>query len=147
MFHKILVAIDLAHKEQVPCLVEAALEICQQNQGEICLFYADPNVRQGVSTQQLDKLSIKRHQQEVRLEMQSLLVSLKQDFLPKGFDSIQCQTQQGSAHEQILKQAKLIKADAIVLMSKKPGFSSYFIGSNADKVVRHAKCSVFVIRQ
>ncbi|OUR66150.1 hypothetical protein A9Q77_11470 [Marinomonas sp. 42_23_T18] len=146
MFNKILVAIDLAHQEQVPCLVDAALEIRQQKQGEICLFYADPNVQQGVSTQQFDSSSIKRHQQEVRLEMASLLASLKQNCLPEGFDSIECQTAQGSVHEQILKQAKCIKADAIVLMSKRPGLSSYFIGSNADKVVRHAKCSVFVIR-
>lgn len=146
MFNKILVAFDLAHKEQVPLLVKAALEIRKQNQGEICLFYADASVQQGVSNQQLDRSSIQRHQQEVIEDIEKVLTSLKVDSLPDEYDAIQYQTAFGSAHEQILKQAKRIKADAIVLMSKRPGLSSYFIGSNADKVVRHAHCSVFVIR-
>lgn len=36
--------------------------------------------------------------------------------------------------------------DCIVLRSHKPGFENFFIGSTADRVVRHAKCSVHVIR-
>ena len=146
MFNKILVAFDIAHEEQVPHLLKAAFEILDQSGGEICLFYADPNVLQGISTQQLDKQNIRHHKQEVKLAMESLMISIKETCSKDEFEVIDCQTEHGSAHERILKQAKKIKADAIILMSKKPGFSSYFIGSNADKVVRHAKCSVFVIR-
>ena len=36
--------------------------------------------------------------------------------------------------------------DCIVLASHKPGFENLFLGSTADRVVRHAKCSVHVIR-
>jgi nucleotide-binding universal stress UspA family protein len=146
MFKKILVAFDLAHQAQVPHLLEAAFEILNQNQGEICLFYADPVLAQGISSQQRDKKNNKVHQDEVNQAMQTLLDSMRCHLIPKEFDAIHCQSLQGSAHEQILKHARFIKADAIVLMSKRPGFSSYFIGSNADKVVRHAKCSVFVVR-
>lgn len=146
MFKKILVAFDIAHNEQVPYLMEAAFEVLDQNGGEICLFYADPYQVQGISTQQLDKQNIKHHKEEVTLGIQSIMACVKASCSEQAFSKIKCHTQQGSAHEQILKQAKAFKADAIILMSKKPGFSSYFIGSNADKVVRHAKCSVFVIR-
>jgi len=31
-------------------------------------------------------------------------------------------------------------------MASKPGLANYFIGSSAERVVRHAGCSVFVIR-
>ena len=36
--------------------------------------------------------------------------------------------------------------DCIVLASHKPGLENFFLGSTADRVVRHAKCSVHVIR-
>lgn len=36
--------------------------------------------------------------------------------------------------------------DCIVLASHKPGFENLFLGSTADRVVRHAQCSVHVIR-
>ncbi|KUJ73672.1 universal stress protein [Ruegeria marisrubri] len=36
--------------------------------------------------------------------------------------------------------------DCIVLASHRPGIENLFLGSTADRVVRHAKCSVHVIR-
>ena len=36
--------------------------------------------------------------------------------------------------------------DCIVLASHKPGLENLFLGSTADRVVRHAECSVHVIR-
>lgn len=49
------------------------------------------------------------------------------------------------AHE-ILAAAQTYGADLIVLASHKPDFSNYLIGATADRVVRHAKCSVLVDR-
>ena len=36
--------------------------------------------------------------------------------------------------------------DCIVMASHKPGIENFFLGSTADRVVRHSKCSVHVIR-
>jgi len=36
--------------------------------------------------------------------------------------------------------------DCIVIASHKPGLENYLLGSTADRVVRHANCSVHVIR-
>jgi nucleotide-binding universal stress UspA family protein len=36
--------------------------------------------------------------------------------------------------------------DCIVIASHVPGFENIFLGSTADRVVRHAKCAVHVIR-
>ena len=33
-----------------------------------------------------------------------------------------------------------------MIASHKPGFSDYFIGSTAARIVRHAQCSVLVTR-
>jgi nucleotide-binding universal stress UspA family protein len=56
---------------------------------------------------------------------------------------------QGGIHQEILDEAKEIKADLIVMSSHRPqkaGIRTYFLGSNAGHVVRYAKCSVLVVR-
>ena len=46
----------------------------------------------------------------------------------------------------ILDVADSNNADAIIIASHRPEFQDYFLGSTASRVVRHAKCSVLVIR-
>ena len=38
------------------------------------------------------------------------------------------------------------KAELIIVASHQPGLQKYFLGSTAAKVVRHATCSVIVVR-
>ena len=46
----------------------------------------------------------------------------------------------------ITNYAKQIGADCIIVGSHKPGLADYFLGSTAARVVRHAPCSVLVLR-
>lgn len=53
----------------------------------------------------------------------------------------------GHAAEEILKAAKRSRADVIVVGSKGlTGLKCFLLGSVADKVARHAPCSVLVVR-
>ena len=52
----------------------------------------------------------------------------------------------GHASRDILEFAHERKADMIVMASHNPGFADYFLGSTAGHVVRHAHCSVLVVR-
>ena len=52
----------------------------------------------------------------------------------------------GHTSRTILDYSEEIEADCIVIASHKPGLEDYFLGSTAARVVRHAKCSVHVIR-
>jgi len=42
--------------------------------------------------------------------------------------------------------AKEKDVDLIIIASHRPGLQDYFLGSTAAKVVRHATCSVLVVR-
>ena len=53
----------------------------------------------------------------------------------------------GSVYGEILRIAGEIDADLIVLMSHRPEMKDYLIGTNAARVVRHARCSVLVVRE
>ena len=86
-------------------------------------------------------------------------------YMPEGYDaglrqSVQAQLdglanefengagviRSGHAANEILDLAEEVGADCIVIASHRPGFGDYLIGSTAARVVRHAPCSVMVIR-
>ena len=52
----------------------------------------------------------------------------------------------GYASRKILDVAKERHADVIVIASHDPGIADYLLGSVASRVVRHAHCSVLVVR-
>ena len=53
---------------------------------------------------------------------------------------------QGSIHREIIAAAEKANADLIVMASHKPTARDYLLGANAAHVVRHAACSVMVVR-
>lgn len=52
----------------------------------------------------------------------------------------------GHPGREIVEFASKNGVDCIVLASHRPNLSNYFLGSTADRVVRHAECSVHVVR-
>jgi nucleotide-binding universal stress UspA family protein len=52
----------------------------------------------------------------------------------------------GSPAREIMDLAESEGADLIIIASHRPDFTNYLIGATADRVVRHAKCSVLVDR-
>ena len=52
----------------------------------------------------------------------------------------------GNVHREILGIAEQIGADLIMMASHRPALKTYLIGTHAARVVRHAKCSVYVVR-
>ena len=58
----------------------------------------------------------------------------------------QMNVRHGVPHREILDAATETKADLIIVASHKPGLEDYLLGSTAGKVVRHARCSVLVVR-
>jgi nucleotide-binding universal stress UspA family protein len=52
----------------------------------------------------------------------------------------------GRAYEEILKLAERTKAGLIVVGAHTSDLADYLLGPNAARVVRHANCSVYVVR-
>ena len=53
---------------------------------------------------------------------------------------------QGTIYSEILKVAEDCSADLIIMASHRPELKDYMLGPNASRVVRHANCSVLVVR-
>jgi nucleotide-binding universal stress UspA family protein len=52
----------------------------------------------------------------------------------------------GSVYKEALRFARDVDADLIVMGSHRPEAKDYLLGSNASQIVRHATCSVWVVR-
>lgn len=53
---------------------------------------------------------------------------------------------EGNPRDEILAYSKSLPADLIIIPSSFPDLSTYFFGSTALSIVRHAKCVVLVVR-
>ncbi|WP_192035074.1 universal stress protein [Halomonas sp. YLGW01] len=141
MFNQILIPVDLVHQEHVAELREAA-RLLIDGSGNITLLYVDPTRVHGDSlVVQLDESDDAEPRREALTQLQGLAQSLQLENV-----TMNVITREGAAHDQILEYAAEISADAILMMASRPGLTDYFIGSTAERVVRHADCSVFVIR-
>lgn len=74
----------------------------------------------------------------------AIMKSLKDDLQEIG--DIEANYVLGHPSRRIVDFAKNEEVDCIVLASHRPGLKDYFIGSTAARVVRHADCSVIVLR-
>lgn len=52
----------------------------------------------------------------------------------------------GTIYDEILSAARKLDVDTIVIGSHRPALKDYLLGPNAARVVRHARCSVYVVR-
>ena len=53
----------------------------------------------------------------------------------------------GSIYDEILRAADKLAVDVIVIGSHRPELKDYLLGPNAARVVRHARQSVYVVRE
>ena len=87
---------------------------------------------------------------EIPEEYRKRVVVQAKDELTRIAKSTTLQTEievrSGHPAQSILSIADEKNADTIIIASHRPGFEDYLLGSTASRVVRHAKCSVIVIR-
>lgn len=140
MFKNILVPLHLEYVDNHEKLFAGALRVLDKD-GKLTLLYVNENRAHGSVYPILDEENEKHYNHHAYLELKNIA---KKHSL--AADKITFNIRDGSAHREILEEARRIKADAIAMMASKPGLGSYFISSTPERVVRHAQCSVFVIR-
>lgn len=139
MFKNILVPLHLAYEENHKKLFQGALNVLA-NDGKITLLYINEYKANKVNSLRDDSENISHNNEEIA----KLEEIAKIHNLPKSQTNLLIKS--GSVHREILATAKNMNADAIVMMATRPGIGSYFISSTSERVIRHADCSVFVVR-
>lgn len=74
------------------------------------------------------------------------LNAVAEELVPDGVE-VETVARYGTIYEEILEVADELEVDQIVIGAHRPGAKDFLIGPNTARIVRHAKCSVTVIRE
>lgn len=140
MYKKILVPIDVSHPESTGIALGAAAEIAGASGAEMALLSVIADIPNLVAVQ-LPSGYAEKAAATAKQELANIAgkVGLKDG-------SYTLSVRDGVAHHEILEEAEKIGAELIVILSHRPELSDYLLGSTAARVVRHANCSVLVVR-
>jgi nucleotide-binding universal stress UspA family protein len=141
MFKTILVPIDLSDLDVAGPAVDAAVRMAEWSGAALRLV----NVQQLLPATYMDYVPADFDAQQrewAEKELGALTAKIK---LPR--ERVSAVVRIGGIYPEILAEADEWGADLIVIGSHRPAMSTYLLGSNAKTVVRHAKCSVLVVRQ
>lgn len=136
MYKTILVPIDMAHVDEGKSIIDLAREHAAQGAKIILL-----NVVEEIPTWAASAIPagiIDKSKAESRKQLEALAEA--------GGPDVEARILSGHAYNTILDEAKSSGADLIIIQSHRPGLQDYLLGSTAAKVVRHANCSVLVVR-
>lgn len=140
-YNNIVIPIDLAHESSWRNALPIAVEQAQSHGANLHLVTVVPNTDIPAVAVHLPDDIDKR----LRMQGVSELEALAAEQIPSGIE-VTFSAVQGRIHKEILHIAKDMDADLIVMASHHPELKSYLIGANAAHVVRHADCSVLVVR-
>lgn len=142
MYKKILVPIDLKHESSWRKSLPTAIDHAQQYGGELYLINVVPEIDMSLPAVHLPKDFGKKMREEAKRRLDDFIKTHLPENIPaKGIIG------QGSIYKEVLRAAEDINADMIVMASHKPEMKDYLLGANAARVVRHATCSVLVVRE
>lgn len=140
MFKTILVAIDLEHGDHNERILNAAKEIAGAGGADVHLLTVVAAAPAIVSQFLQDN-----YEQMASGQVRKELSGLETAFRSTG-GKVSSLIRFGTIYEEIIAAAESVGADLVVTGSHKPHVSDFLLGSNASQVVRHAACSVLVIR-
>ena len=141
MFRHILVPIDPNDEAIWRAALEGAGRMCMAFGAKLSLVAVVPDV----STPLLAQYFPADHEDKLR---QRALQTMKEKALPLLPATIKPSLVviDGTIWRQILETGRKLGCDLIMLGSHQPEFADFLLGSNAEKIVSHAHCSVMVIR-
>ena len=140
MFKKILVPVDPNEMDFAKSALATAASLAAQDDAEVLLVGVMP-VMNGYVSEFLPADFESGFEKETEGRIRALGVAAG---LKEGRFSVKLRT--GSVYHEVIDEAKASAIDLIVVTSHRPQMSTYLLGSNAAKIVRHATCSVLVLR-
>ena len=138
---KILVPVDFSDCSDKA--LQYAVPFAKQFDAELILLHV---AQLSLSVPEMPAIDVRLIQRQIRESGQKELQTLQQSLA----DDIPTETavRVGTPHVEIIKAAKEFDIDLIILATHgHTGLAHVFLGSTAERVVRHAGCPVLVVRE
>ncbi len=148
MSRKVLVPIDLIHESSWKGALPAAIDLARGPDDEIVLMTVVPEITAGLDWRYAIRGetggSEKRDVQGILTDAKARLEQIVTEYaLERPVEVI---ARYGTVYEEILNVADELKVNQIVMAASRPSLADYLLGPNTARVVRHAHCSVQVVR-
>jgi nucleotide-binding universal stress UspA family protein len=138
MFNKILVAVDLS--DPAPKGIVEAIELANVSGGMIRLVNIQP-LLPATFMEYVPADFDAEQEKRASAALQKVVASVN-----LAAERLSGTVRVGGIYHEILAEAADWGADLIVVGSHRPVVTDYLLGSNAKTIVRHALCSVLVVR-
>jgi universal stress protein F len=141
MYKRIVLAVDLAEPTLSPKGLAQAVELAKTGGSELRLV----NVQPVIPATFMEYVPVDFDADQAKRGKEALDAILTAVDLPPERKT--AATRAGGIYHELLQEAAEWDADLIVVGSHRPVMSDYLLGSNAKTIVRHAQCSVLVVRE
>jgi len=140
----VLAAIDLVHAEHHAAVLKKAQKLAALESLPLSVVTVIPSFGMSIVANYFDsdieKTALKRAAEDLHTAVKTVLGD-GQDH------QIQHIVRHGKVYEEILHTAKELDTSLIVLGAHRPNLQDYLLGQNAASIVRHAPCSVYILRE
>ena len=141
MYKDILLTVDLGHASSWSKALPVAVEHAKTYGARLHVMTIVPDFGMSI----VGSFFPEGYEQKMIDDVKQKLDAFCDDHIPSDI-AVQHIVGHGVVYEEILRVASETKPDLIIMASHRPELKDYLIGPNAARVVRHADCSVLVVR-
>lgn len=141
MFKHVLLTVDLDDESSWTKALPLAVANAKAHEAALSIMTVVPDFGMSLVGQYFPKDHVEKVIDEANKRLHELVAA----HVPADLQ-VQHVIRQGTVYEMVLETAQDVEADLIVMASHRPQLKDYLLGPNAARVVRHASCSVLVVR-
>ena len=144
MFQTIIVPIDLDQESSWHRALAVAVDYARHAGAELHVMTVVPDHMLKMTV--VAQLIPEGYEEKLMDDAKQRLSRLLKAKVP-GDIAVRQAVRLGSIYKEILRYARDVQADLIILGAHRPDISDYLLGANAAQIVRHATCSVWTVRE
>jgi universal stress protein F len=150
MTEKILVPVDLSDEPGSKLALDEAFKQARAHGSDVTVMTVVPDILAGIDWRYAIRGEMHGSEEfdmhKIVAEAEKRLEGIVREQIPKGMKA-RTLARHGPVYEEVLDVAEELGVDQIIMTAHRPTMGEYLLGTNAAKIVRHAKCSVNVLRQ
>jgi len=141
MYKEILLPLDLAESSSWEKTLPTAVQMAKDYEARLHVMTVLPDFGSSL----VGSFFPKGFEEEAMVKVKAHLKQFVADHIPAGID-VQRIIGNGTVYDEILQATEDLNIDLVIMSAHRPKLQDYLLGPNAARVVRHARCSVFVVR-
>lgn len=143
MSKRILCAVDVDAPQEDSAVLDVAGQLAKIDNAQLDIVSVVPDFGSSLVGSYFEE----GHHEKMVAEVKSKLIKLSTAVLGEATDrDVRHIVATGSVYQEILNTAEKAGSDLIVIGAHDPDLKDFLLGPNAARIVRHAKCSVHVVR-